>query len=475
MAHDAALRRLHSDARDIFLSALDACRIDRVLPQRVACDGHELRISPPAWSGNGPDQALRIPLGQFRSLLLIAMGKAAVPLTDGLLRILPETLPVRGLCVAPERPDGPRLRNGNRRIGWFAGGHPVPNRNSFRAARAALWLLEQADEHTLVLFLISGGGSSLFELPLDPAITLADTIAFHRALVASGATIAEMNTLRKHFSAVKGGRLALAACDAAKLTLSVLDVPLSQLDALASGPTVGDSTTVEDCRELLTRYRLSEQFPAAVRAFFARSDLPETPGVKGREANEGSTSPFGVHWNVPLLANEDLLAAARHRATAHGYEVVIDNACDDWPYEQAARYLTDRFLALRREQPGRKLCLLSGGEVTVAIKRQPGTGGRNQQFALAAALLLDRECKGQSVVCLSAGSDSIDGSSPAAGAIVDPNTVTQARPSGREAEQALAQFDAHPLLESVEATVQISVTRNNLRDLRVYLSVPTPI
>ena len=166
------------------------------------------------------------------------------------------------------------------KIHYYAGGHPLPNEDSFRSAHAALRLLEQAGRHAIVFFLISGGGSALFDAPLDKTISLADTVAFHEILVGAGATIREMNTVRKHFSAVKGGRLAVAAPEAAKFSLLVSDVPLSQLDALASAPTLPDSSTVEECREILARYRLLEHFPASVRTFFTDPDLPETPGNK---------------------------------------------------------------------------------------------------------------------------------------------------------------------------------------------------
>lgn len=472
-ANAALLAKLRADAEDIFASALDSCSIERIVQERVTCAGNELRVEFPPWLGS-EQASLCVPLDRFRSVLLIAIGKAAVPMTLGMLRILPDELRVRGICVAPARPALPSWPRGHRRIAWFAGGHPAPNRNSFRAADAALRLLQDADEHTLVLFLISGGGSSLFERPLDPMITLADTIAFHRTLVGSGATIAEINTLRKHFSAVKGGRLALAAKEATKLTLSVLDVPRAHLDVLASGPTVADTTTLADCRELLAHYRLLEQFPQAVRDFFAHVNLPETPDIK-TNAEDATGSPLGINWHVPLLSSDDLLDAARRRAGELGYTVVIDNTCDDWTYDRAAHYLVDRLAALRSEQPDRKICLLSAGEVTVLLNRKPGKGGRNQQFALASARLLAGEFRGEAIVCLSAGSDGVDGNSPAAGGIVDPETWDRALARGFPPEQALADFDAYPLLDSVKSVVQGTPQGNNLRDLRVYLSVTTPI
>jgi hydroxypyruvate reductase len=150
--------------------------------------------------------------------------------------------------------------------------------------------------------------------------------------------------------------------------------------------------------------------------------------------------------------------------------VEVDNGCDDWPYDKAAGYLVDRLIGLRRQHPGRKLCLLSGGEVTVRIDRTPGTGGRNQQFALACALLFAQRLPGEPVVCLSAGSDGADGNSPAAGAIADPATLARAQALGFEAEASLASFDACPLFTALGDTLLTGPTGNNLRDLRILLS-----
>jgi glycerate 2-kinase len=459
----ASLQSLHEDARAIFAHALDACRIERVFGERVRCEGTTLVIEHSPLT-QPPIPASRIDLSGYRKILIIALGKAAVPMTQSLLGILPRKLRVRGICSAPAKP-----AQRDWRIRYYAGGHPLPNQNSFRAARSALRLLRRASDKTFVIYLISGGGSTLFDLPLDPEISLADTIAFHEALIASGATIAEVNTLRKHFSAVKGGRLATAAPQAVKLTLQVVDVPWQHADAVASGPTLPDPSTVDDCRELLDRYGLLEKFPPAVRRFFTQPDLPETPG--GKAALKRGSAKAGVTDRLfTLVSNDDLLGAARERSIALGYEVEVDNGCDDWPYDKAAGYLVDRLIELRRQHPGHKLCLLSGGEVTVRIDRTPGTGGRNQQFALACALLFAQRLPGEPVVSLSAGSDGADGNSPAAGAIADPTTLARAQALGFEPEASLAVFDACPLFTALGNTLLTGPTANNLRDLRILLS-----
>jgi glycerate 2-kinase len=481
--HLARLHSLHEDARAIFTHALDACSIEHAFAERIRCEGTTLVIEHPSLI-QPPTPATRIDLGAYRKTLVIALGKAAVPMSQSLLAILPRQLHLRGICSAPTRPE-----KRDWRIRHYVGGHPLPNQDSFRAARSALRLLHRTSEKTFIIYLISGGGSTLFDLPLDPDISLADTIAFHEALIASGATIAEINTLRKHFSAVKGGRLATAASRAAKLTMQIVDVPWQHADAVASGPTLADPSTVEDCRELLARYRLLEKFPPSVRNFFSQADLPETPGDKAalkQSAEQHEAAPkeksgqyawatlsskplLLTNWLVTLLSNHDLLRAASEKAAAFGFEVAVDNGCDDWPYQEAAAYLVNRFVELRRQHPGNKLCLLSGGEVTVRIDRKPGTGGRNQQFALACALLLHREMSGEPVVCLSAGSDGADGNSPAAGAIADPTTVSRAQALRFAPQTALADFDACPLFTALGDSLVTGSTGNNLRDLRILL------
>jgi glycerate 2-kinase len=385
-------------------------------------------------------------LDRYQRIYAVAVGKAALPMLDTLIARLPRPLS-GGICCAPVLPA--ERRPG---IDYYAGGHPLPNRDSFASAQAALELLRTTGPGDFVFFLISGGGSAMFELPYDPRVSFADTQVLYQALVGSGATIAEINVVRKHFSAVKGGRLAAAAPQAGRFTLLVSDVAPRFLDALASGPTLPDSSTVSECREILHRYHLAERLTPALCAFFDDPDLPETPKL--------AEPPVET-----LLSSEDLIDAARAHAQILGYEVVVDNSCDDWDYADAARYLLGRFAELRGRH--RKLCLLSGGEVTVRLGREHGAGGRNQQFALACALDLARH---EPMVVLSAGSDGIDGNSVAAGAIADATTVDRAKSLGMDAAAALARFDAYPLFTALGDTLVTGPTHNNLRDLRILLS-----
>jgi glycerate 2-kinase len=456
-APGAELESLHSAAEDIFLHALAACDIGKAFDRHLHFEGTSLVRHP-----SSALKPVSIPLGSYKKVFVISFGKAGMSMLNALLERLPKKIHVHGVCSAPEMP-----KKRNWRIRYFTGGHPLPNEESFAAAEAALKLLKRAKKDTFVFFLISGGGSAMMELPRNEEISLEDTIAFHETLIASGATITEINTVRKYFSAIKGGRLALAAPEAEKLSLLLADVPLKDLGAVASSPTLPDRSTTEECREILARYHLLEKFPSAVREYFEalpNEAAAETLGASGEEA-------FAHSQFDTMLSNHDFVNAARDRAQDLGFRVIIDNSCDDWDYADASRYLLKRFHELRAEHP--RLCLLSSGEVTVQLNAQPGCGGRNQQFALASAFDLAKY-EGQPLALLSAGSDGIDGNSPAAGAIVDTTTISRARTYHFEPESNLARFDTCPLFSALGDTIMTGPTGNNLRDLRILLAVRNP-
>jgi hydroxypyruvate reductase len=314
----------------------------------------------------------------------------------------------------------------------------------------------------------------MMELPLDRSISVEDTRAFHQALIHSGASITEVNCVRKHFSAVKGGRLGLAAQALPSMTVLVSDVPAGHLDALGSGPTLPDPSTVAQCRAVLDKYHLLPQFPASIRDFFESDSLVETP------------KPGELRSRVhTLLSAENLAEAARTQAESFGFTTVVDNSCEDWDLELAADYLLSRMRTLREAH--RRVCLISVGEVTVRVPsnsgprgvedRSIGVGGRNQHFALYVATLLRQSDR--KMVLLSAGSDGVDGNSPATGAIVDYDTL-EGR-NGQEvgecsgelrsaAQDALFRFDSHSFLTRLNSTVVTGPTGNNLRDLRIFLA-----
>jgi len=440
-------------ARKLFEQALAECSIERAFERKVRV------VTDAAGASLLVEGVAPIALDRLRRVRVVSVGKAAAAMLEALLVRLPASCDLQGVLIAAERP-----ANLPATIQYFCGGHPVPNEASFAGARAALGILHElgdaSHDDTLCIFLVSGGASAMMELPLDDAISLDDTIAFHRALVHSGASIVEMNCVRKHFSAVKGGRLALAAGSAQTLSLLVSDVPPAHLDALGSGPTVADTTTVADCREVLARYGLMERFPAPVRRFFASAELPETP-------RPGEL----IARTCKLLDSDEMAEAARNYAERLGFYAVIDNTCDDWSYDAAADYLLKRLRELRRQHS--RVCLISAGEVTVRVDATSASarGGRNQHLALYMAMQL-RADDGP-VAVLSAGSDGIDGNSDAAGAIVDEYTIN-CEATRMSALRALAEFDSSTWLSRAGASVVTGPTGHNLRDLRILLADAAP-
>lgn len=433
----------HAVARHIFKHALHDTSVGEAFRKHLSCDRGVLRVSEDLHDLSGCSRVLVISLGKAAHSMLAAFEEQAGE-------------QFTGIVASPLLPDFQR-----RGFRYFQGGHPYPNTDSMRAADAMLKSLENLDQSALVIFLLSGGGSAAAEKPIDEQISLDDLVATYRALVNSGATISEINAVRKHLSAIKGGRLATAAYPAQQVSILVSDVPDSTPDALASGPTMPDSSTVETCYEIVSkaagarRGSLLEQFPPSVRELFEQGALDETPK---------SDDPAFVRarwWTI--LSNAALLETAQREAERLGWAVHVDNGCDDRDYREAARYLLERLRRLRRERAG--VCLLSGGEVTVEVENG-GTGGRNQQFALYCA----HDIAGEEICVLSAGSDGIDGNSPAAGAIADGSTLERAKARGLEAAAHLMRFDAYPLFRALGDTVETGPTGNNLRDIRILLA-----
>jgi hydroxypyruvate reductase len=319
-----------------------------------------------------------------------------------------------------------------------------------------------AGPESLTIYLISGGGSSMVEMPCDCDISLQDIAETYGALVRCGAPISEINAVRKHLSAVKGGRLAVASKARTQISLLISDVPDGMLDALASGPTMPDVTTVSDCLSIYQRYDLSDKLPASVNRLFRQDRLEETP-KSDHPAFRNS------HW-LTLNSNASIVQAAVEEAERMGYVTEVDNTCDDWDYAEAADYLYRRLM--RSKQKAKRFCLISGGEVTVRVDhRAGGVGGRNQHFAL----YLGTKIQDQQVTVLSAGTDGIDGKSRAAGAVCDGTTVARAKAAGFDVDHHLTSFNTYPLFSALHDAIITGPTGNNLRDLRIILSAPQSI
>jgi glycerate 2-kinase len=436
-AIESKSREMREAARLIFTQALDEASIVKGFARHVHCERGVLRVCEDLYD-----------LQSYSRVLVMSLGKAGHTMVEALAAQVGASL--EGIVASSVEPAA--QIHGFR---YFRGGHPTPNAESIQAASAMLRALASQPASALVIFLLSGGGSSIVEKPIDDEISLDDLIATYRALVHSGAPIAEINAVRKHLSAVKGGRLALAASPAQQVSLLVSDVPDSTPDALASGPTTPDSTTVEDCYRIAEKYELLRQFPQSTRELFERHSLEETP------KSDDPAFHRARWWTV--LSNQTAIEAASVAAERACFIVHVDNSCDDWDYEKASDYLLQRVRELRKQFS--PVCLISGGEVTVRVANG-GVGGRNQQFALTCA----EKIKGENITVLSAGTDGVDGNSPAAGAIVDGLSVARARSRGMDASDALRKFDAYPFFSALGDAIEIGPTGNNLRDLRILLA-----
>ncbi len=395
-----------------------------------------------------------IELREFDKLRVVAIGKASHAMVEGLALVLSPFVRLEGVVSAPTAPRKPLPG-----IKYFVAGHPVPNAESWKSAEAILALLNKCDEKTLVFFLLSGGASALVELPLDHAQTLADVQKTQRALVTCGAPIEAINTVRKHISAVKGGRLAAAAHHATKITLAVSDVPVGKESALASGPTLPDPTTIADAKRIVAEYSLHEQFPQALRDWLDKSKMPETP--------KADAAAFQNAHFFLLLGLDDLFHPAHHAAESNGFIACCDNATDDWPVEKAAEYLLDQLEALRKTHAGHRVALLADGEVSSPVTGD-GIGGRNSAFVLACA----EKIAGKRIAVLSAGTDGMDGNSPAAGAVADGGTLQRARAMGLDPAEFFRQSDAFAFFSKLDDAIITGPTGNNLRDLRILIAEP---
>jgi hydroxypyruvate reductase len=280
----------------------------------------------------------------------------------------------------------------------------------------------------------------------------------HRLLVNCGAPIDEMNAVRKHLSAVKGGRLAAAAPAAMKLSLGVTDVPQGRESALASGPTLPDPTTVADACRVIERYELLPKLPAAIRAKFERpGEIPETPKA-------GDPAFARAHF-VMLLGMSDLFHHAHRAAEARDCVTVCDNTTDDWPIEKASDYLLGELARLRSARPGRRVAVIADGEVSSPVTGD-GVGGRNSAFVLNCV----EKIAGQNIAVLSAGTDGKDGSSPAAGAVADGRTLDRARAAGLSVPDYFRRCDSYNFFRTLGDAIETGPTHNNLRDLRILLA-----
>ncbi len=408
-------------------------------------------------------EGARLDLGAFDRVYAVGMGKASARMASGLERALGDRL--AGGVIAVKEGHVERLE----RLRLIEAGHPVPDERSERAAAALLGLGPSLGrpltERDLVVVLVSGGGSAILCAPA-PGLTLADKAETTRLLLGSGATIHELNCVRKHLSAVKGGRLAAALAPASILTLVLSDVIGDDLDTIASGPTVPDSTSFADAMGIVVRYGLAERLPPAV---IRRLEA----GVAGRieETPKPGDAVFARARHHIIGSNRLALEAAREEAERLGYDTLLLSSRVTGEAREVARVFLGigKDIAASGFPLSRPACVVAGGETTVSLKGH-GRGGRNQEMALAFLDALQREPKDAEGLCfLSAGTDGNDGPTDAAGACVDLLAAREADERGLDPSAYLADNDSYTFFKSTSGLVVTGPTNTNVCDVQVLL------
>ena len=384
--------------------------------------------------------------------VVVGGGKSAAVMAAALEDAWPD-VPLTGAVVTRYGHAVP-----TRRIAVIEASHPVPDAAGEAGARRLLDLVRGLGPDDLVLALISGGGSALLALGA-PGISLADKQAVNRALLASGATIGEMNTVRKHLSAIKGGRLAAAAAPARLVTLAISDVPGDDPAVIASGPTVPDPTSFADARAILARHGITP--PASVAAHLAAA-ADETP-------KPGALPPADFRLiATPMMA---LRAAAATARAAGAAPLILGDALEGESREMGTVLAgIARSVRAHGEPLSAPAVLLSGGETTVTIGQgAAGQGGRNTEFLLGLAVALN----GAPGIWAAAGdTDGIDGTEDAAGALIGPDTLARARAAGLDPRAVLAGHDSYRLFAAVDALIRTGPTLTNVNDIRAVLVAP---
>ncbi len=435
---------LMSAARHIFTQTLSAIDIGETLRHKLTRSGSRIRCGD--WT---------VDLADYARIRVVAYGKASHAMAEGLASVCAPDFPFAGILVGPTPP--PRSLAGFKD---FVAGHPIPDAQSFAAARAILKMLGECGADTLVFFLLSGGGSALVELPLDPSISLEDVQTLHRVLVGCGAPIGDINVVRKHLSAVKGGRLAVAAPAAMKITFGVTDVPAGRESALASGPTLPDPTTIADVRHIVEQYNILAKLPDSIRAKFT------SPGGLVESPKPDHPAFERARFEI-VLGMHDLFHHAHIAAESAGFQTICDNTTDDWPLERAAEFLLGELDRLARECPGRPVAVIADGEVSSPMHGN-GVGGRNSAFVLECMWKIT----GKHIAVLSAGTDGIDGSSPAAGAVASGGSLARALSSGLDPADFARRSDSYNFFHALGDAIITGPTGNNLRDLRILVASP---
>jgi glycerate 2-kinase len=438
------MQKLREDSRHIFAAGVAAVDPVAAVQRAVVRQGNTLYVDSVAYN-----------LQRYAQVYVVGAGKAGATMAHGLEEVLGERL-TAGIVTVKYGHRAPVSR-----VTIHEAAHPVPDEAGVQSAEALIHLAQQANADDLVFCLLSGGGSALLPAP-SPGITLEEKQRVTSLLLECGASIDEINAIRKHISRLKGGQLARQVAPATLITLVLSDVVGDRLDVIASGPTVPDPTTYQDCLEIIRRYNLLARLPASVGSHLQRGqagELSETPTA---------TDPaFTGCQTVIIGSNRLALQVARAAAQARGYRTLILSSSIEGETRQIARM----HAAIAREirQSGEPIappaCVIAGGETTVTIHGD-GTGGRNQEFALAAALDITGL---DNVVILSGGTDGTDGPTPAAGALADGHTIARARALGLAPETFLRRNDSYHFFHALDDLLITGPTGTNVMDMHILL------
>jgi glycerate 2-kinase len=444
---------LTRDARRIALilleTAISAVNPQKLLRNRVQLQENTLKIDD-----------LQLDLDRYNRILVIGGGKASGAMAESLEELLADRID-KGFINIPE---GSSHKFKVKAIELNEAGHPIPSEQGQRGAKRILELMNDVDEHSLVIFLLSGGGSALLPLPQND-ITLDEMKVVTTLLLKCGATINEINVVRKHFSRIKGGRLAVASHPATMLCLILSDVIGDPLSSIASGPTVPDPSTYSDAIHILKRYGIWEETPLTIRRFME-------DGLNG--LNEESPKPgdprFAKVHNIVLGNNGIALAAAEAQAKKMGFNSLILSSYVSGEAKHVGTVLASIGRELMvRDQPAQKPCvILAGGETTVTVTGE-GRGGRNGELALNAAFGLEGF---EGVTLSSVGTDGIDGMSDSAGAIIDGSTLERAKAKGLNPLDFLQNNDSHTFFKELGDLIYTGPTGTNVNDVMLVVGLP---
>lgn len=441
-----SLKQQRLDARIIFEASLAAADPILLVRRSLQLDGAILQAGKRLYD-----------LARYSNLYVVGAGKAAAKMARAVEALLGERI-AGGIVIVKHGHSIPL-----KKLKIVEAGHPIPDPAGIKATEAIIRLLRRTQKNDLILCLVSGGASALLSCPVV-GLSLQDKQRTTQALLNCGARIQEVNAIRKHISGIKGGRLAELAYPSTVLSLILSDVIDDSMDNIGSGPTAPDSSTFADCLSIIDRYGVGDMIPLAVTTFLkkgAAGEIADTP--------KADNPIFQQVQNLLIGNNQLALVAAKEKAQALGYNtLILSSSVEGEARSVAIDHVVSARDVLSSSSPVRPpACIISGGETTVTI-RGAGLGGRNQEFALAAALEIDGL---NGIVVLSGGTDGTDGPTDAAGGIVDGTTVQRARDQGLNARSYLERNDSYPLLKAVGDLLITGPTLTNVMDLRLILIV----